>query len=202
MSATTEQDARLVDERDAVIEALLPRIAMDGWTPSALRGAAEAALGDPGAATDLFPRGIASAIEAWADRSDRRMAAQAAAEDVAALRTPARIRRLVAIRLEQAAPHREALRRALGLLALPWNAATAARITARTVDAMWNAAGDRSEDLSWYTRRATLAGVYGSTLAYWLREPADLAATMDFLDRRLGDVARIGQAKRRATGAA
>ena len=202
MNATTGQDARLADERDAVIEALLPRIEARGWSSVALAEAAESALGDAAAARGHFPRGAVSAIEAWAGLSDRRMAAQAAAEAIAPLRVPARIRRLVEIRLEQATPHREALRRALGLLALPWNAATAARITARTVDAMWNAAGDTSDDLSWYTRRATLAGVYGSTLAYWLREPEDLAATLEFLDRRLAEVARIGRARRRVGGRA
>jgi len=199
MSATTAEAERRAD-RDAVIAALLPLIERRGWTEAALRRAAETALGDPAAAAALFPRGAVSAIAAWADRGDRRMAGQAAREDIAALRTPARIRRLIAIRLEQASPHRDALRRALGLLALPWNAPLAARITARTVSAMWDAAGDRSDDVSWYTRRASLAGVYVATLAYWLREPEDSAATLEFLDRRLADVARLGRARRRATG--
>lgn len=194
-------DEALQEDRDLVIAALLPRIAAEGWSAGALRAAAVEALGDAGAARALFPRGAASAVEAWADRSDRAMAEAAAAEGILSLRTPARIRRLVEIRLVQAAPHRDALRRALGLLALPWNAAAAARITARTVDAMWRAAGDTSDDISWYTRRGTLAGVYGATLAYWLREPADLEGTLRFLDRRLADVARIGAARRRMTGA-
>lgn len=193
-------ESELRADRDAAIEALLPLVASLGWTDAALKRAAEAALGDPAAAAALFPRGVVSAIGAWADRSDRLMAAQAAAEDLSTLRIPARIRRLVEIRLEQASPHRDALRRALGLLSLPWNAPAAAKITARTVSAIWNAAGDTSDDLSWYTRRATLAGVYGATLAYWLREPEDRAATMEFLDRRLADVARIGTIRRRAAG--
>lgn len=199
MNATTEP--LRTTERDAVIAALLPRIAAQGWNVAALRDAAAEALGDPAAAADLFPGGAVGAIDAWADLSDRRMTAQAEAEDILDLRTPARIRRLVEIRLTQAAPHRDALRRALGLLALPWNALAAARITARSVDAMWQAAGDKSNDVSWYTRRVTLAGVYSTTLAYWLREPEDLQGTLEFLDRRLAEVARFGQAKRRATGA-
>jgi ubiquinone biosynthesis protein COQ9 len=193
----TDLDAELRADRDAAIEALLPRIAALGWTKAALLRAAELALGDSAAADALFPRGVLSAIEHWSDMADRRMAEAAEAEALSALRTPARIRRLVEIRLDQAAPHRDALRRALGLLALPWNAPVAARMTARTVSAMWYAAGDSSADFSWYTRRASLAAVYGATLAFWLREPEDREATLAFLDRRLAGLARIGRLKGR-----
>ncbi|MBX6376726.1 MAG: COQ9 family protein, partial [Acetobacteraceae bacterium] len=95
-----------------------------------------------------------------------------------------------------------ALRHALALLALPWNAGAAARCTARTVDAIWYAAGDRSADFSWYTRRASLAAIYAATLAYWLRPEADgadpeehLAATLAFLDRRMADLARMAKGR-------
>ncbi len=44
---------------------------------------------------------------------------------------------------------------------------------ARTVDAIWHAAGDRSADWSWYSKRAILAGVYGATLLFWLRDDSD-----------------------------
>ena len=77
-----------------------------------------------------------------------------------ALRVPQRIRRVVELRLIAMAPHKAALRRALALLALPWNAPQGLRATAGAVDAMWHAAGDTSADFSWYTRRATLAAIY------------------------------------------
>jgi ubiquinone biosynthesis protein COQ9 len=99
---------------------------------------------------------------------------------------------VVALRLEQAEPHRDAVRRALALQSLPWNVVSAMRTVGRTADSMWVAAGDTSADLSWYTRRATLAGVYGATLAFWLQDDEpDFPATRAFLDRRLGDLARI-----------
>ncbi len=111
----------------------------------------------------------------------------------------------MALRLRQAAPHREALRRALALLALPWNAPAAARCTARTADAIWHAAGDVSADFSWYTRRASLAAICLATLAYWLRrdpgaeageEEQHLAEALGFLDRRMADLMRIGHRRR------
>lgn len=187
------------EERDEALRAALPHVPGLGWTRAAL-SAGLADLGRDALEQDwLFPRGPVEAIEAWCDLADREMEAQAVAEDLASLRIPARIRRVVLIRLEQAAPHREAVRRALAVQALPWNLASATRTVARTADAMWAAAGDTSADFSWYTRRATLAGVYGATLAFWLQDQsADHAATEAFLDRRLAGLARFQRMQRKA----
>ncbi len=85
------------------------------------------------------------------------------------------------------------------MLATPGQAIRAARCTAGTVDAIWHAAGDRSADFSWYTKRAILAAVYSSTLLYWVAAPRSEADTLDFLDRRLAGVAQIGRLRRRLT---
>ena len=109
------------------------------------------------------------------------------------------MRAVIALRLERNRPHKEAIRRALALLALPSHIRLAAACTARTVDAIWHAAGDRSADFSWYTKRAILTAVYGATLLYWLRDSGeDDTATLAFLDRRLAGVGRIGALRRRA----
>ena len=180
-------------ERDAAILALLPNVPLDGWTVAALRAAA-------GPDADLlFPGGVTDMIDTYVDLGDRQMEQGAAALDLSNLRVPARVRAVIALRLEQQRPYREAVRRALSILALPGNAGLAVRITARTVDAVWHAAGDTSADFSWYTKRAILAGVYGATLLYWLRDYSiDEEDTLAFLDRRLAGVGRIGKARRQA----
>lgn len=186
-------------ERDKALQAMLPHVSRLGWSRAALRAGLAATGGNPDAAAWLFPRGPVGMVEAWADLADRGMAEEAATRGIESLRVSQRIRALVALRLERQAPHKEAVRRAVALLALPWNAPAAARATARTVDAMWLAAGDASADISFYTRRATLAGVYAATLAYWLQDPdPERQATLAFLDRRLAEVARLNRPRRAA----
>ncbi len=187
------------EERDQALRAALPHVPRLGWSRAAL-AAGLADLGRDALEQEwLFPRGPVEAIEAWCDLADREMEAQAKAEDLASLKIPRRIRRVVLIRLEQATPAREAVRRALALQSLPWNLASAARTVGRTADAMWAAAGDTSADFSWYTRRATLAAIYGATLAFWLQDESEgHAATEAFLDRRLAGLARFQRMKRRA----
>ena len=179
-------------ERDAAILALLPSVGFDGWTIPTLRAAA-------GPDADLlFPGGITDMVDAYVDLGDRWMVEGAAALDLQAMRVPARVRAVIALRFQQQKDNREAIRRALSILALPGNAGLTVAITARTVDSVWFAAGDTSVDFSWYSKRAILAGVYGATLLYWLQDySADDQDTLAFLDRRLAGVGRITQLRRR-----
>ena len=185
-------------ERDAALTATLPYVAEYGWTLRALRAGLRDSGADPQDAELLFPGGTADLLELFIDLEDRQMAAAMAARDLSGLHLAGRVRLAVALRLEAARPHRAAVRRALALLALPRHACLAARSLARTVDAIWHAAGDRSADFAWYTKRFILAAIYGSTLLFWLRDNGpDDAATLAFLDRRLADHARFHQAQRR-----
>jgi ubiquinone biosynthesis protein COQ9 len=187
-------------DRDAAIQAMLPHVPFDGWTRRALaRG-----LADIGAPADevelLFPGGAVAMVEAFCDLTDRRMEEGVASLDLAGKGLTARVRAVVASRLALNRPHREAVRRALSVLALPMHARQAAACAARTVDAIWHAAGDRTADFSWYTKRALLAAVYTTTLFYWLRDTSeDDAATLAFLDRRLAGIGRIGKLRGQAT---
>lgn len=183
-------------ERDAAIEAMLPHVPFDGWTMRALR----MGLADAGMPADdaelLFPGGSADMVDTFCDLADRWMEQDAAT--LAETRLTARVRGVIALRFERNRPHREAIRRALAVLALPMNARVAAACSARTVDSIWYAAGDESADFSWYTKRAILTGVYGTTLLYWLRDGSeDGADTLAFLDRRLAGVGRIGKLRGR-----
>lgn len=174
------------DARDAAIEAVLPHVAVHGWSRAALCRA----VGED--AVRLFPGGAPDLVEAYIDLMDRRMVAQAA-EALAEARLSQRVRILIATRLRLSEGQKPAVRRAALLLTMPQHAVLAARCTARTVDAIWHAAGDKSADFAWYTKRAILAGVYTSTLFYWMNETATQAAALDFLDRRLAGVARIAK---------
>lgn len=180
-------------ERDAAIEALLPWVDLRGWTMAALL---EAAGPD---ADLLFPGGAPDMVECYCDLADRQMEEDAAGLDMSGMRTPERVRAVIAVRLRRQEGNKGAVRRGLGVLALPGRAGLAARCTARTVDAVWHAAGDGSADFSWYTKRAILAGVYGATLLYWLRDVSEGSeSTLGFLDRRLASVGRLGRLRRRA----
>ena len=58
------------------------------------------------------------------------------------------------------------MRRGMTLFSLPTHAADGAKALWQTCDLIWDTLGDTSDDVNWYTKRATLSGVYSSTLLY------------------------------------
>ncbi len=183
-------------DRDAILEAALAHVPFDGWNVRALeRGAADLGLA-PAVVRLAFPGGGIDALACFIARSDRRMCAALEAHDLAAMRIRERIVTAIRLRLEEVAPHREAVRRAVALLALPQHAEFAARSLWRTADLIWRAAGDRATDYNYYTKRLILVGVYSSTLVVWIGdETPDLAATRAFLERRIDNVMQFEKAK-------
>jgi ubiquinone biosynthesis protein COQ9 len=181
--------------RTAIIDAALPHVPFDGWTQGVLQqGAADAGY-DKIMALRVFPGGAVEAIEFWSHLADRRMLAELEQRDLAAMKVRERIATAVRVRLEQTAAHREAVRRAFSLLALPLNAGKAPALLWRTVDAIWYAAGDTATDFNYYSKRGLLAGVYSATVLYWLEDRSEgFANTWSFLDRRIADVMRVPQA--------
>ena len=128
-------DEMNLDELRVALAPLVARhAAFDGWSEAAIASAA-AELGVPADRARLaFPGGKASMIDAWFDSVDIAMLAALPPERIAAMKIRDRIRELVMFRLERLLPEREALRRALAILAAPVNAAAAARLAWRSAD--------------------------------------------------------------------
>jgi ubiquinone biosynthesis protein COQ9 len=185
-------------EREALVAAMLPEVPFEGWSRAALRAAARRVGIPPGEALALFPGGTAELVAAFSRWADRRMLERLERLPLDELRVARRIALAIAVRLEILEPWREAVRRALIVLAPPHHAPLALRLLYETVDAIWSAAGDHATDFSFYTRRATLAAIYAATVLFWLEDRSPGAAeTRAFVERRLAEVARFARARRR-----
>ena len=186
------------DTRRRLLDATLAHVPFDGWTGVAMMAGARDLGLSPAEAANAFPGGPVEMIEFMSLEADRRMLEALEREDLAALKVRERVALGVRRRLELYARDREAIRRALAVLALPQNGPLALRLLYRTVDAIWYAAGDTATDFNFYTKRALLAGVYGSTLLAWLddRSP-DYEESWAVLDRRIADAMRLPQVAQR-----
>lgn len=185
----------MTDMRDAILDAALIHVPFDGWSDEALRAAALDVDIDIATARALFPRGGVDLALAFHQRGDAALAARLAAEDLSHLRFRDRIATAVRYRIE-AAEDRELVRRGTTLFALPPHAAEGARALWGTADLIWTALGDTATDGNWYTKRATLSGVYSATVLYWLGDDSpDAIATWAFLDRRIDDVMQVERVK-------
>lgn len=184
------------DIEDRLIDAALLHVPFDGWSEATLRAATTDADVEPALARALFPRGAVDMALAFHRRGDLRMAEAIAAADLSGLRFRDKVAEAVRMRLAVVARDKEAVRRGVTLFALPQNAADGAGAIWGTADAIWTALGDSSRDVNWYTKRATLSAVWSATVIYWLGDDSpDMAPTIAFIDRRIGDVMRIEAVK-------
>ncbi len=198
---TAIADMTLDELREALAPHLAPNAAFDGWTARAVAAAADAIGADHDVARLAVPDDAVGMIDLWFAQIDREMVLACPPDRLDAMKVRDRIAALVEARLDALAPHREALRRASAILAMPQHAARAARLGWRAADTMWRCAGDTATDYNHYTKRAMLGAVYAATIAVFLNDDSEgQAETRAFLSRRIGNIIDFEKAKAKWTG--
>ena len=182
------------DLKTRLLDAALAHVPFDGWSEQSLRAAAADCGLDLALARAQFPRGGVDLALAYHARGDAAMMTALQAMDLTGLRFRDRIALAISTRLDLA--DRELVRRGTTLFSLPQHMADGTAALWRTSDTIWTALGDTSQDLNWYTKRATLSAVYGSTVLFWLGDDStDRQASRDFLDRRIDEVMQFEKFK-------
>jgi len=179
----------------SLLDAAKLHVPFDGWTAPTFQAAVAESGVAPGVAEAVCPRGAVDLALAYHAEGDALMLERLTATDLSEMRFRDRVAFAVRARLE-AVDDRELVRRGATLFALPQYAGDGAKAIWGTCDKIWTALGDTSEDVNWYTKRATLSGVYSSTVLYWLGDDSPgHQATWEFLDRRIDDVMQFEKVK-------
>lgn len=201
MNMADVADMTLDELRIALAPHLAPNAAFDGWNVKAVETAADAIGADHDVARLAVPGNAVDMIDLWFAGIDLRMAQALPPETLAAMKIRTKITALVEARLDALAPHREALRRAVAILAMPQNAPRAAKLGWRSADTMWRLAGDTATDYNHYTKRAMLAGIYAATIAVFLNDESEgQAETRAFLSRRIENIMQFEKVKAKLAG--
>jgi len=183
---------------EQLLDAALPHVAFDGWSQDTFDAAVAEAGIDPEVAKTTCPRGAVNLAIAYHHRGDAAMVAALGAAELSDMRFRDKIAHAVRLRL-QVIDDKEAVRRGTTLFALPHMAADGTKLIWGTADAIWNALGDSSRDVNWYTKRMTLSAVYSSVTLFWLGDDSpDLQATDAFIDRRIDNVMQFEKLKAKA----
>jgi ubiquinone biosynthesis protein COQ9 len=192
-------DPTLDEIRTALAPGIGRNAAFDGWSAAAIAAAAHEIGIDADVAQLAYKDGAMAMIDGWIDSVDLEVAVRLQPETLNAMKIRQRITALLATRLDIMAPDREALRRAMAIMAMPQNLARAAKIGWRTADRNWRLAGDTATDFNHYTKRITLSAVYGSVLVVFINDDSeDFADSRAFLDRRIENVMQFEKAKAQA----
>ncbi|MEJ6404398.1 COQ9 family protein [Yoonia sp. 2307UL14-13] len=186
--------------KNQLLDAILPHVAFDGWSPSAFDAAVTEVGIDPAPAKTLCPRGAVDLAVAYHERGDAAMVAALKKADLSEMRFRDKVAHALRLRIK-AIDDKEAVRRGTALFSLPHMAADGSKLIWGTADAIWDALDDPSRDINWYTKRVTLSGVYASVVLYWLGDDSfEAQATDAFIDRRIDDVMQFEKVKARVKG--
>ncbi|XP_069824741.1 ubiquinone biosynthesis protein COQ9, mitochondrial [Dendropsophus ebraccatus] len=89
---------------------------------------------------------------------------------------------------------------AMGILLLPHNIPSSLKLLTDMVDDIWHYANDQSTDISWYTRRAVLAGIYNTTELVMMQDKSpDYEDTWNFLQNRISEAMTMGDSVKQVT---
>lgn len=188
----------MTDPKTRLLDAILPHVMFDGWSDAAFAAAAQDTDMTVEQARGVCPRGAIGLAVLAHMRGDAAMREALADAELSEMRIRDRVAFAIRTRLD-CAGDKEVVRRATALFTLPHLGPEGAGLIWGTADAIWSALGDPSDDVNYYTKRATLSAVYGSVVLFWLGdESADGQDTSDFIDRRINDVMQIEKMKANA----
>lgn len=179
-----------------IVAHVLPHLAFDSWNQAALQKAAVESGYKKTDVIRVFSGGAIEAVDFFLRQCDEKMLADLTHYPLDSMKIRERIALCVRLWIEAMTPHREALRKAIALQAMPFHATHALKNLYCTVDSMWYAAGDRSTDFNFYSKRALLAAVFSTTLLHWLDDKSPgFENSWAFLERRIDNVMQIEKAK-------
>ena len=142
----------------------------------------------------LFDNKISNIIGIFNDKLDQEMYVIFNSQKNKNLGVTQTVKALVLSRFRASENCKSIIKMSLFFMAQPGNAYEALNQLMKTSSKIWEIAGDTSTGRNFYSKRLILAGVYSSTLAYWLaKETRSIDESEDFLDKRLDDVKNIGK---------
>jgi ubiquinone biosynthesis protein COQ9 len=188
-------------KQQEILKEALELVPFDGWTNATLHVASAHAGFEPEYAQIAFAGGVSELVDFFLRELDEQMAEELKTPEFTTMRIRDKIELAIKTRLQIAEKHKGVIRKTASFYANPFHAIHAAPSLYKTVDAIWYAAGDTSSDFNFYTKRTSLAGVYSSTLLYWLKDRSpDHQKTWEFLSRRIDNVMQINKIKAKTSG--
>jgi ubiquinone biosynthesis protein COQ9 len=181
-------------EKLLILTKFLKEAPFDRWSESNLKKSARTCGFDDGYVALLFPNNIDDLTEYFNQLMNKQMIENFTTKPSSKISE--KIAQLIELKLALYLPHREAIRSLLQYNLMPQNLCKAQKSLWETCDQIWHLAGDQSTDHNYYTKRALLAGVYSSSLLYWLAdESANQYNTKAFIKRKIQDVGKFSKWK-------
>ena len=189
-------DQQIEQDKMSIMANFLACAPFDGWNERNLKQSAQNSGHDSGYALLLFSGGIDGFTIYFHQKMNEQMT-KGFLNNPQPTRISDKIAYLIELKFKAYHPFKEAVRSLLQHNILPQNILQAKTLLWESCDQIWYLAGDQSTDYNYYSKRLLLAGVYSSSLLYWLSDDSENSIeTKKFIQRRLQNVMKIGKWKK------
>ncbi|GLI70246.1 hypothetical protein VaNZ11_015092 [Volvox africanus] len=175
--------------RKSLLDGALKHVAEHGWSDAALIAASRDLRLSP-AIIGILPRGEGELVEHFIALCNTKCAKdlEDKQHELLTLKFNEGVAKALRIHLEMLRPVIDTWPQALAVAARPSNAPHSAKLLFSLVDDIWAVLGDRSTDVTWYGKRAVLAGVYASISLYMITDYSpEFRDTWEALQRRVDE---------------
>ena len=145
----------------------------------------------------LFPNGYRSILEFYLDNLNKELTKSCKKIDLLRLKTHERIREIILTKILTNQKDKNLIKKTYMTLLMPSNYKLSINSLYKSVDQIWYIAGDNSTDFNFYTKRGLLAGIYISTILFWINGDKNIDEVESFLNNQLSKVSKIPKFKRK-----
>lgn len=185
-------------EKQLILKNFLKNAAFEEWSENCLKLANQKSGFKEGYWQLLFPNELEDLTKFFHQNINQQMREQF--KECSLTKAHEKIIYLLELKFKLYQPHKEAVRALMKYNLNPKNIAAANSMLWDSCNLMWRLAGDKSTDYNYYTKRALLAGIYGSSMLYWLNDNSqDFCQTKIFIRNRINNVLSLGKLKKSIT---
>lgn len=192
-----EEDINDTLLKKKILDSALQFVNQYGWSKASISAGAEI-LGYPGIIHGMYTKGGIELVQHFYMISNNNLVDFLKARSATTSTEPSielsrsLVRDAIEERLRMIIPYIGRWPEALALMSQPQNVPTSLANLLTMVDDICYYAGDRSVNMSWYSRRVGLAGLYKVTELYLLQDKSeDFAKTWNFLNRRMEEAEHL-----------
>ena len=182
-------------KRLEILKEAKKHLIFDGWNENIFQTISNRRKYKEEEMRSLFSKGYKSLLELYLSSADQEMIKACNKIDLIRMKIHERIREIILLKLKINAKDKNLFKRTFFTLMLPQHFNIATYSLYRTVDHIWYIAGDNSTNFNFYTKRLILAGIYNSTVFYWINGDRTFKQTKDFLNNQLKQVSKIPKIK-------
>jgi len=183
---TIDQTQPQAPLRAQLLEQFMKNCPFDGWTEKNLANAARSVDISEFELHRLLPERLAGLARIYVDTLNEKHRRAFEKLDISALKLREKVFEALMTRLKIMSENKEVVRAFAAYSMNPAHIGSLTHSVSSAADLIWRMVGDKSVDVSFFTKRLSLGAIYSKTLLFWLSDDSDdMAETRGFLRRQI-----------------